>query len=183
MTHHLHIVTGAPGAGKSTAIEAFLSKPSEFVAFDMDSLLDVASGMVGLDIRTTPSTWPSYNVMWFELLHVVSLNGRVPVLFSPIRPLDVERMEKPPWCDGIRWLLLDCPDDVRRERLQERPDWTEPMVCGAMKDAGHLRSTIKECVNTDRLTPSEVVERITGWLTNHVFWAKYDDRGDDDGSG
>ncbi len=54
MAHRLYLVTGAPGAGKSTTVEAMLRLNSEILVFDMDWLLDAASRLAGQDIRFAP---------------------------------------------------------------------------------------------------------------------------------
>jgi broad-specificity NMP kinase len=60
MKYVLHIVTGAPGAGKSTTLAAFLRLKSEYVAFDIDWLAQPASRLAGKDILFDPSTWKPY---------------------------------------------------------------------------------------------------------------------------
>ena len=83
----LRIITGAPGSGKSTAMERFLRRGSGYVAFDMDWLLVSASALAQRDVQNDPDTWPAYNALWLEIIHAVYRNGVTPVLFAPrVRP-------------------------------------------------------------------------------------------------
>jgi len=93
--YSLYLVAGAPGAGKSTTVEALLRVDSAFVFFDIDWLAAPASALFGHDIRFAPESWKPYGELWFSVLHAVVQNGRVPVLFTPGDPSDYEGKELP----------------------------------------------------------------------------------------
>ncbi|MDP9311230.1 MAG: hypothetical protein M3R24_10140 [Chloroflexota bacterium] len=164
MPYTLHIVTGAPGAGKSTALNHFLRRHTAYLAFDIDWLLEAASSLVATDIRFAPSTWKSYTTLWFEILGAIHRNGKTPVLFAPIDIHDITRYGQPVWCRRIEWLLLDCSDAIRRQRLAQRPGWTVAMLEEAMMDAQVLRQTVQTTIDTGILSPDEVAGRILRWL-------------------
>ena len=168
MQYPLYIVTGAPGAGKSTVLEAFLRLDTGYIAFDIDWLAGTATELAGKDIYTDPSTWPPYGALWFEVLHAIHKNGRTPVFFAPTDPDDIERYGQPAWCDGIAWLLLDCDDGTRRGRLMQRPDWTDAMVREALEDARVLRDAVDLHLDTGNLSPAEVAGRIQDWLVHSI---------------
>jgi chloramphenicol 3-O-phosphotransferase len=159
----LNIVTGAPGAGKSSALEAFLALRAPFVAWDIDWLLPAASALARTDIRTTSRAWPPYNRLWLDVLRGVVRNGGTPVLFSPLDPRDLAPDDMPSWCGGVRWLLLDCSDEVRIRRLNARGE-TAAVQAEALADAAFLRSAISACVDTGVHSPAEVAARILRWL-------------------
>ncbi len=163
MNEKLHIVTGAPAAGKSSVLEAFLALRSPFVAWDIDWLLAAGSALAGGDVRTTPVVWPAYNSLWFEVLHGVVRNGATPVLFAPLDARDLPPEAVPFWCGGVRWLLLDCSDHVRSERLRARG---EPAAAQAeaLADAAFLRYTVPDRVDTGALSPAEAAAAILAWL-------------------
>jgi hypothetical protein len=109
----LHIVTGAPGAGRTTSLQALLTRRSDYIAFDIDWLALPASELAGRSINFDSSTWPAYGRIWFEILHGVQRNGRIAVLFAPLGPEDLAAIGRPDWYDGVNWILLDCAGDVR----------------------------------------------------------------------
>jgi hypothetical protein len=160
------LVAGAPGSGKSTACEAFLELGSNYVAFDIDWLIVPASELAGRDIIWDRSTWPAYGRVWFEILHGVTRNNRVPVLFTSHDRRDIEQIAGIDWCRGVEWLLLDCDDVTRDCRLRTRPGWTRAMIDDALGDARALRGTIEPCLNAAGLSPRAVAEWILDWL-NH----------------
>ena len=164
MKYSLCIVTGAPGSGKSTILKAFLELHSDYIAFDIDWLAETASDLADKDIYSDPSIWKPYASLWFEVLHAVYKNGQIPVFFTPNDPQDMEQYGQPAWCSDIKWLLLDCDDQTRRERLTHRPDWTEVMIAEAMADARVLRRAIHLQVDTGRLSPKEIAVKILDWL-------------------
>lgn len=159
----LYFVTGAPGSGKTTVVEALLSRRSDFVFFDIDWLAEPASTLVGQDIRFAPETWPAYGEVWFGVLHAIFNNGLRPVLFTPADPSDFAE-PLPAWCAGIKWLLLDCNDDTRVERLRRR-GWEETRLEEALGDARALRRMVGERVDTGSMSPEDVASAVLEWLS------------------
>jgi broad-specificity NMP kinase len=156
----LRVVAGAPGSGKSTVVEACLNS-ADIVALDVDSLIASASVLANRDIHFAPETWPAYNQLWLDVMHSILRNGVTAVLFAPLAPPDLAPL--PAWCCEVRWLLLDCPDDVLRERLSQR-QWSKRRIREAIEDAVNLRDTPTEyCIDTSRQTSVEVAEAITKW--------------------
>ena len=162
MTDVLHLVTGAPGAGKSTTVKALLGLGSPFIFFDIDWLAAPASALYGRDIRFAPESWGSYGELWFSVLHAVFQNGQTPVLFTPADPSDYGGA-LPEWCGGLEWLLLDCDDDVRLERLRQR-GWSGARLREAVQDAAVLRKLVLRRSDTGNLSPDKVAEQVLRWL-------------------
>lgn len=164
--HTLYFVSGAPGSGKTTVVEKLLEKPSAFVFFDIDWLADPASALVGQNIRFAPETWSAYGDVWLGVLHAVIKNGLTPVLLTPADPSDFASRALPDWCAGISWLLLDCNDKTRLERLR-RSGWEEERLQDALQDAATMRPLILDHVDTGASSPDEVALSILGWLELH----------------
>lgn len=160
----LHIVTGAPGAGKSTSAEAFLALQTNYVAFDSDWLIGSASELAQRDIHTDPTTWPAYGKVWSDVLHAAVRNGISPLFFVPNTPEDLEPLKQQEWCTGLRWLLLDCPDAVRRERLAQRNRTDEAKIQEAIEDAAELRDFGFDTLDTSQFNPSEIAQQLFHWL-------------------
>jgi hypothetical protein len=152
MEQPLYVITGAPGAGKSTTLAAFRRLQSPLLAFDMDWLLAAASHLAGKAIRTELATWPAYNALWFEIVGMIVQNHQRPLLFSRLDPQDLMQYS-PSWWTRVESLLLDCADPVRRLRLQQRPGWTEAMIEEALHDAASLRQTVPTQVDTGNDSP------------------------------
>lgn len=123
-----------------------------------------ASRLVQRDVQNDPDTWFAYNALWLEIIHAVYENGIAPVLFAPLSPSDFPRMSLPVWSAGVDWLLLDCPDEVRKGRLTERIGWTEAMIAEAIADAQALRTMALDSVNTAVHSPDAVADQILSWL-------------------
>ncbi len=64
----------------------------------------------------------------------------------------------------VAWLLLDCPDRLRQQRLKQRPEWTDLMVAEAIADAAMLRESIHERIDTGAWPPHVVASKIHQWL-------------------
>ncbi len=156
-----HIITGAPGAGKSTAVQVLLSLNTNIIFFDIDWLATSASELAGRSIYTDISTWKPYRKLWLDILKSISLNHQVAVLFAPISKQDIEGLVDKA---TISWLLLDCNDNERISRLEQR-GWSQYKIQEALNDANELRQDISEVIDTATFTPEEVAKKILEWLT------------------
>ncbi len=164
MIKELHFVSGAPGAGKSTAVASFIALKSAYLALDIDSLADSAGMLADKHIYSDPDAWKPYSDLWFDILYAICRNGVQPIFFCPNTPSDIDRFGKPAWCRKIHWLLLDCDDSVRLERLSERKDWSAEQRDEAIDDATELRTSISNRVNTGALSPDGVAKKILSWV-------------------
>ena len=154
------IITGAPGSGKSTAVQALGKLEHPYLIFDMDNLLEPASTLTRTDIRTDTQRWPAYRKLWLEFLKQVAQNRRLPVLFGPLDKSDLSGL-----CDGLElhYLLLDCSDNIRQRRLQQR-EWTEAQITEALEDAKLLRSEIDLQFDTGSSSPEQIADNLDKWL-------------------
>lgn len=130
----------------------------------MDMLIDAASALAQKDIHFSKETWEPYNALWLDVMKAVLVNRREAVLFTPLSPADLS--SRPIWCSNIRWLLLDCADQVIHQRLSSRT-WPEDRIRDALADAAELRqSGIRKVIRTDELDHNQVAEAISGWLVS-----------------
>lgn len=150
------MVTGAPGAGKSTVIPELLRlhKPG-LVVMDMDELLDHEGRLLGIKIADPSAAphWPAYNALWLRITELVRRSGSRMLLLSPIVPSQLP--------EG-RWLHLDCPDDVRRKRLADR-GWSADQIAAAIADAAEIRKLVPRSVPGDG-TPEDAARLILAWV-------------------
>lgn len=152
----MYVVTGAPGAGKSTVIPELLRLQSgQLVVMDMDELLDQDGRVLGIDIADSgaAANWPAYNALWRRITELVRRSGPPMLLLSPLVP------EQLP--EG-RWLHLDCPDPVRRKRLAKR-GWSDDQIAHAIADAAEIRKLVPRSVPGDG-TPEESARLILAWV-------------------
>jgi RNase adaptor protein for sRNA GlmZ degradation len=163
MKQPLFIVTGAPGAGKSAALVSFLTLSSGYLAFDIDWLTESASKLTGKSIIFDNASWAPYRAVWLEVMHSVHKNARTPVLFASIDKPDLAPLHTN-WAASVEWLLLDCSDSIREERLNGRANWTTEMLKEAKADAAALRETIQDVIDTTKRSPGDVAQLIRDWL-------------------
>lgn len=164
MSATLHIVTGAPGAGKTTTLDALLRCASPHLAFDIDWLADAGSRLAGSDIWQDRAAWPAYNALWFEILHSVHKNGKIAIFFAPLDLRDVAEQGQLDWCGRIEWLLLDCDDATRRARLARRAGWGAARIAEALADAQILREQIPARIDTGLTPPDAAAAAILAWV-------------------
>lgn len=150
------MVTGAPGAGKSTVVPELLRLRSrQLVVMDMDELLDHEGRVLGVLIadKSAERKWPAYNALWLRITELVRRSGTPFLLLTPGVPTELP--------EG-RWLHLDCPDAIRRKRLAER-GWSEEQIVDALEDAVELRKLVPRSVPGDG-TPEESARLILAWV-------------------
>jgi len=164
----LFLVTGASGAGK-TAVFGPLARllAGRCAVFDVDWLLDAAGALSGADsVRDLP--WPGFDQAWLAVAHGVAQAGMATVLLGP---LTVDRLERNPgrkWVGPIFSLLLDCPDDVRRRRIEERPPWRTREVAEQTAFAAWLRNQVSTRVDTSAGSPEEAARAVADWVRGLV---------------
>ncbi len=149
------MVTGAPGAGKSTVIPELLRlKSGPLVVMDMDDLL-TEGRLLGITIAdaSAAAIWPAYNALWQRITELIRRSGVPVLLLCPLSPQELP--------EG-RWLHLDCPDDVRRRRLAAR-GWSEKQIAAALEDAAEMRKLVPRSVPGDG-TPEESARLILAWV-------------------
>lgn len=150
------MVTGAPGSGKSTVVPELLRlRHGALVVMDMDELLDDEGRLLGIKIAdpSAAAHWPAYNAVWLRITQLVRRSGAPFLLLSPLDPHELP--------EG-RWLHLDCPDEVRRERLAAR-GWPAAKITAALEDAAGLRKVVPRSVFSDG-TPEEAARQILAWV-------------------
>jgi AAA domain-containing protein len=152
----LFVVTGAPGAGKSTVIPELLRlRSGQLVVMDMDELLDDEGRVLGILIadKSAAPRWPAYNALWMRITELIRRSGAAVLLLTPGVPAELP--------EG-RWLHLDCPDATRRKRLAER-GWSEEQITDALGDAAQLRKLVPRSVPGDG-TPEDSARLILAWV-------------------
>ncbi|WP_238176601.1 AAA family ATPase [Kribbella albertanoniae] len=157
----LFVVTGAPGAGKSTVVpELVRLNPGNLVVMDMDELLDDQGRLLGISIAspTAAPIWPAYNAVWLRITELIRRSGIPVLLLTPGLPSELP--------EG-RWLHLDCPDAVRRKRLAAR-GWLQDQIDDALADAAELRKYVPRSVRGD-VSPERVARSILDWIRGERF--------------
>jgi len=109
----LTIVLGAPGAGKTTVAARLRTKLPAHAVIDWDDFMPAVEALAGCDVRTAPALWAPYRELVRSI--VVSMGGVPTVLFGVCTPDELTA-----W-PNAHWILLDCEDEERRQRLGDRP--------------------------------------------------------------
>jgi hypothetical protein len=144
------MVLGAPGSGKTSVVPGLQLAMPEFIVFDWDVFMAPVGDLVGRDVRASPELWPSYQAL---IRTFVDATRPLPlVILGPCTPSELRD-----WPIS-RWLLLDCSDDVRRERLEGRMTGQE--LDAALIDARRYRMLDLEVLDTSALAPDQVVDQL-----------------------
>jgi gluconate kinase len=161
----LFVVTGASGSGK-TAVAVSLARRlrGRCVTFDADLLMDSAGALSG----GQPVNWPALRDAWLAIAHGVAQSGMPTVLLGPIIPAHLEDLPARRWVGDIRFLVLDCPDDLRRARINARPRWRARDIDEQVEFGRWLRRNIPDSVDTSRDTPDGTAAAITAWIDRHL---------------
>ncbi|MFI7144913.1 zeta toxin family protein [Nonomuraea sp. NPDC050022] len=141
----LYLLAGAPGAGKTTLLPYLLRNAGGLVVMDMDELLEDGA-LLGVPIAEPQAApvWPAYDRLWTHIVTMVRRAGTPVLLLCPV-PDAHELVPEGRWGGPVHWALLDCPDEVRVDRLRARDlglEWIEEGIEDAIEDAAQGRALI-----------------------------------------
>jgi predicted kinase len=159
------VVTGASGSGKTTIVAPLAAAlAAECVTFDADILLDAAGALS----RGQPIDWTAFHAALLAVAHGVAQSGRPTVLLAPLRPGALEALPARRWVGDISYLVLDCPDDVRRERMAARPPWRLHDVEEQVSWGRWLRANVPDRVDTTKGTPADSAAAVAAWVLRQL---------------
>lgn len=161
----LFIVTGASASGK-TAVLAPLSRrlQGRCVTFDADLLMDAAGVLSG----GQPINWPAFRDAWLAVAHGVAQSGMPTVLLGPFIPGHLQELPARRWIGDIHFLVLDCPDELRRTRFSARPLWRSRDTEEQVEFGRWLRRNIADRIDTSNGTPEDTAAAISAWIDRHL---------------
>lgn len=113
-TPRIIALCGAPGSGKSTLLPYLVPRLAPRVVVDLDELKDPDGTLLGVPVAGIA---PEYDRLWLRILTMITRAGHSVILLCQV-PTAVGMTD--PTNPVTDWLLLDCPDELRRVRLTER---------------------------------------------------------------
>jgi dephospho-CoA kinase len=90
------------------------------------------------------------------------------VLLGPFIPEHLDGLSARRWVGDIHFLLLDCPDDLRRERIQARPSWRSRDLEEQAEFGRWMRGNVADQVDTSHGTPDDAAAAIGAWVTGRM---------------
>jgi len=155
------IVTGASGSGK-TAVFAPLARElaGEAAVLDIDYFIDPFA----IQANEAPLNWRAIRAAWLSVAAGVAQSGLPTVLLGPLAPFHFEELEQTRWVRSMHFFLLDCPDALRRQRLEARPAWRRRDVEEQTRWGAWLRENIHDGVNTSQADLDETLLAVAGWV-------------------
>jgi hypothetical protein len=116
----LFLVSGASGAGKSTACHELLGKLADVVLLDSDILWRPEFAVPG-------AAGPNFIETWLRVAKSVGQSGRPVALFGAGVgvPDNIEPCVERRYFAHVHYLGLVCSDDALVERLRSRPEWRQ----------------------------------------------------------
>lgn len=161
----LFVVTGASGSGKTTILPELLSRLSGWCAvFDVDWLIDP----LGRAANDGQVNWTAFTDTWLHLAHSVAQNGLPTLLLAPFIPENLDPLPGRAWVGDIHYLVLDCPDDERRRRIEARPRWRARDIDEQTEFGRWLRAHLEPVVDTSDQSPSQAADAVAAWVRSHL---------------
>ncbi len=108
----LFVVTGASGSGKTTVIPELRCRLPECVVFDKDLLWGRAAG-------------EHFTNNWLRIAYSIAQGGRHTIICGTIMPWDIDACPDLGLVGTVHFLNLHCRDEIREQRLRERPPWRQ----------------------------------------------------------
>jgi hypothetical protein len=132
--------------------------------FDVDFLIDSVSAMA----PGQPIDWPAFRGAWLAVAHGVAQSGLPTLLLAPFIPSHLDDLPARHWLGSIHFLVLDCPDEIRRQRIGDRPTWRERDYEAQLEFAHWLRVNISDRVDTGAGTPEDSAIAVTSWVNRLI---------------
>jgi hypothetical protein len=160
----LFVLTGSAGSGKSTALGGLSARRDDVAVFDFD------------DLRPPPGAPQSWwqgqideRVAWAVDEQV---RGKDTVLAGWLSVGEVLAAKSAAELEGVAGCLLDCADDVRVARIEQRAasgTWrqhTPGEVAGFLRAASRMRESGEGmfCLDTSTLDAGAVVSSLEEWM-------------------
>lgn len=147
-------VLGAPGSGKTTVAPALARLLPGHAVLDWDAFMGPAAALAGRDIPGSPETWPAYR----ELVHAVigSMAHLQVVLLGVCTPDELKD-----WPIDA-WVLLDCTDQARQQRLSRAAD--SHRLADAIGDGRRYRRLGLPVIDTTGRTPEAVAAELARFI-------------------
>lgn len=160
----LVLVTGASGAGKSTLLPVLRERLiGRCVVLDVDWLIGpiTRAGRGEID-------WDAFRDTWLHVAHGIAQNRLVPVLLGPFYPEQLAELPGRAWVGEIHTLLLDCDDDERRRRLEDRPRWRARDIDEQIAFGRWLRGAVPTAVDTTADDVAATAEAVVTWALGRL---------------
>jgi hypothetical protein len=160
----LFLVTGASGSGKTT-IYGPLARllAGRCVVFDVDWLLD-AAGVLANGASLAELPWAGFDQAWLAVAHGVAQGGLPTVLLGPLTPTRLEGNAGRKWVGPVHTLVLDCPNETLRARIESRPGWRSRDVAEQVSFGSWLRENTTDQIDTSRCSPHEAANAVADWV-------------------
>jgi hypothetical protein len=90
------------------------------------------------------------------------------VLLGPLLREHLEGLPTRRWIGDVHYLLLDCSDGVRRQRIERRPPWRGRQIDEQIRFARSLRATVGEQLDTTHTTPDATAVAIAALVDSYL---------------
>jgi dephospho-CoA kinase len=90
------------------------------------------------------------------------------VLLGPFIPGRLQELPARRWIGDIHFLVLDCPDELRRARIGTRPPWRSRDTEEQVEFGRWLRHNIADRIDTSNGTPEDTAAAISAWIDRHL---------------
>ena len=167
----LFIVTGASGAGKSTACLALVPILKECVVMESDMLW-------GLIPPTPEDNYRSYRNAWLRIAKNIGQSGRPVVLCGSAIPEQYERCAERRYFSTLHYLALVCEEAVLIERLKQRPAWRKSGSTETLERMAQFNRWLREhafttqpamtLYDTTQCSIAETAEDIAQWIRQRL---------------
>jgi hypothetical protein len=157
----LFLVTGASAAGKTVIGPRLAARlAGRCLTVDADLLMDAAGEMAG----GAPIVWSGFWAGWLAVAHGAAASGLPTVVLGPLRPDGFDEQPARRWVGPIHVLLLDCPDDERRRRIERRPSWRHDDTDAQVEFGRWLRAQVPDQIDTSTMDPHAAVAAVATWV-------------------